>query len=135
MGKLKDPAVNAIIKDNLAYGKPTRVRLGALKAIKGRGAVLEEEVQLLKEMILHDKEFRMRLFALSEIVRHFGDRRFAEAVKTASETDRDPRVRRMALETFYELNASLESSAALSKLRGEVEELKEENRRLAKPSA
>ncbi len=135
MGKLKDEEVNRIISEHLRYGRPTRVRIGALKAIKGRGHILDGEVPILKDIILHDKEFRVRLQAVNQLVRPLGDRRFIEEVKEASRSDRDSRVRRKSLETYYELSAAAEVSTLVSKLKAEVEEIKEENKRLAKAAA
>ncbi len=134
MGKLKDPEVKAVVKESLAYGRPTRARIGALKAIKERGEVLDDELAVLREALKSDKEVRVRLFIANEIARNLGDRRFLDALKESSESDKDPRVARASLEAFYQLSASAESSAALSKLRSEVEELKEENRRLGRSS-
>jgi len=132
MGKLKNREVDGIVKESLKYGGPTRVRIGALKAIRGRGHILDDEVPLLKDILLRDKEFRVRLYLVSDVIRYLGDRRFLEEVKESSRMDRDPRVRRRALETYYELSASAEVSTTISKLKAEVEELKEENRRLSK---
>ncbi len=131
MGKLSDEEVKGIIKERLLYGNPTRVRIGALKAIKGRGFILDEEVPLLKDFLLHDKEHRVRLYLVNQLVRTLGDRRFTEEVREASMVDQELKVRRKALETYHELAGSAENSAALSKARREMEELREENRRLA----
>lgn len=130
MGRLKVPETDSAILKSIPYGQPTRVRIGAMKAIKGRGFVREEEVPILKDIILHDKELRVRLHAVQELVRGLGDRRFIDAVREASEKDQQLKVRRKALETYYELTAAEERSSALSKLKAEVEELREENRRL-----
>jgi aminopeptidase N len=132
MGKLNVQQVKEIVKENLPYGRPTRVRIGALRAIKGRGFVFEDEVPVLKEILLNDKEFRVRLFLVSQVLRPLGDKRFLDAVRESSKADRDPRVKRRALETYYELASATESANAISKLKVEIEELKEENRRLAK---
>ncbi|HEV2227080.1 MAG TPA: M1 family metallopeptidase [Nitrososphaerales archaeon] len=131
MGKLGDSEVKDIVKKCLVYGNPTRVRIGALKAIKGRGYVLDEEVPKLKEIILHDQEFRVRLHLINQVVRPLGDRRFIEEVREAAGTGRELKIRRKALETYHELALSAEHSALVSNLRAEVEGLKEENRRLA----
>ncbi|MDG6901937.1 MAG: M1 family metallopeptidase [Nitrososphaerota archaeon] len=132
MGKLKADEVRGIVTKSLAYGNPTRVRIGALKAIKGRGQILDEEVQVLKSILEDPRDFRVRIYLVGDLVRPLGDRRFIDAMKKASSTDRIDQVRRKALETYHELLASTESSAALSKLREEVEQLKEENRRLVR---
>jgi aminopeptidase N len=132
MGKLKDDEINGIVRDSVAYGKPVRVRVGALKAIKQRGYILEAEVPMLRDTILHDKEFRVRGHAVNQLVRPLGDRRFMDVLLECAKTDLDLRVRRKALETYYELAASAELSTTISKLKAEVEQLKEENGRLAK---
>jgi aminopeptidase N len=131
MGKLNGEEVNDIILENLPYGRPTRVRIGALKAIKGRGYINDEEVPIIKDIILRDKEVRVRLYAVNDLVRVLGDRRFIEEVHSAR-SDRDLRVRRKGLETYHELAASAELSGAMSNLKAQLEELKEENRKLAK---
>ncbi|MDA4121510.1 MAG: M1 family metallopeptidase [Thaumarchaeota archaeon] len=132
MGKLDAQQVKEVIKENLPYGRPTRVRIGALRAIKGRGFVFEDEVPVLKEILLHDKEFRVRSFLVSQVVRPLGDKRFLDALRESSRSDRDPRVKRRALETYYELASANESAQAITKLKAEIEELREENRGLAK---
>lgn len=124
MGSLKDDGVAEAVARSLAYGNPTRVRLGALKAIKGRGEVLSSEVPVIKEIILHDKEFRVRLGALESVVRSLMDRRFVDEVKAASESDEDLRVRRRALEVYHELTSASQTSDYIAELRHEVEELK-----------
>ncbi len=134
MGKLKDEAIKDTIRENLAYGKPTRIRIGALKAIKGRGHALDEEVPLLKEILLKDKEFRVRQYLVSKLLPHLGDRRLIEAVQESWRTDRDPRIKRRALELYYELSKAADVSATISKLREEVEKLKEQNRELPQAS-
>ncbi len=134
MGKLKDGAVVEVIKENIRYGKPTRVRIGALKAITGRGHVRDEEVPMVKEILLRDKEFRVREYLIAKLIPSVGDRRFLDAVKESSKSDRDPRIKRKALAVYYELSGAAETSSAISKLREEVEKLKEQNTRLAQAS-
>jgi aminopeptidase N len=127
MGKLKDERIGGIIRENLAYGKPPRVRIGALNAIAGRGHILDEEVPVLKQILLKDREFRVRFHLVSKVIPTLGDRRLIDAVKESSTTDKDPRVRRKALEVYYELSASAEVSGTITKLKDEVERLKEQN--------
>ena len=134
MGKVKGEEADATIMESLAYGKPVRVRIGALKAIKERGRINDDEVPVLKTIVEDPRDFRVRLFVVNSLVRPLGDRRFIEALRRASRSDLEGHVRRKALETYYELSASAEASAAFAKLKGEVEELKEENRRLAAAS-
>ncbi len=134
MGKLKDEESKGIIDENLAYGKPTRMRIGALKAIKARGKIAEDELPILKGM-LRDKEFRVKQYLISTVIRELGDGRFAEALLDVSRKDRNHGIGRKALETYYELSGGLERSSALRKLKAEVEELKEDSRRLARSAS
>jgi aminopeptidase N len=131
LGKVKDPEANTIVRESLAYGNPTRVRIGSLKAMKERGHILDDEVPLLKEILEDTREFRVRLYLVNNLVRPLGDRRFVDAVRKASRSDRNLKIRRKALETYYELAASVESSALLTKLKSEVEELKEQSRKFS----
>jgi len=130
MGKLKDEEAVQIVDSNLAYGKPTRVRVGALKAIKARGWITDEELPLLKGMLLRDKEYRVRLYLVAALLRELADVRFVDALAEVSKKERNANVRREALEVFYELSKQAEQTAAIIQLRAEVEELKEENRKL-----
>ncbi|MDG6957710.1 MAG: M1 family metallopeptidase [Nitrososphaerota archaeon] len=135
MGKLEDEEARRIVKESLAYGRPTRVRIGALKAIKERGSVAEEELAILKEILLHDKEYRVKLLLLTVVVKHTQDSRFLDAVRTASRSDIRPGIRRKALELHHELAASAETAEELERLRSEVEDLREEIKRSAAKAA
>ena len=135
MGKLKDEEVKSIVDENLAYGKPTRARVGALKAIKARGRITDDEVPQLKEILKHDKEFRVRLYLISVLIRELADGRFTDALKEVSKKERNGNIRRKALEVFYELTGAAEQSATLARLKAEVEQLKEEKRKSAKSAA
>ena len=134
LGRVKGEEVNRIVRESLAYGRASRVRIGALKAIKERGQILDEEVPILKEILEDPRDFRVTLYAINDLVRPLGDRRFADALRKVAKTHREGKVRRKALETGYELMASAEASTALARLREEVEELKEE-KRAVRPSA
>ncbi len=135
MGKLKDDGVKKTIDGNLAYGKPTRVRVGALKAIKARGRVDDDEVPVLKEMMQHDKEFRVRLYLIAGLIRDLADGRFAETLASVSKKDRNAGIRRQALEVYYDLARSSDQAVAVVRLKAELEALKEENRKLLRSAA
>ena len=62
------------------------------------------------------------------------DRRFIGGVHDAR-SDPDLRVRRKSLETYQELEGAAEFSATVTRLKSEVEQLKEENSQLAKAAA
>ncbi len=130
MGKLKDAGVAAVIGENVVYGKPLRVRIGALKAIKNRGCLLEDEFPTIKEMLLKDREFRVREYIVSKLIPSLGDARFLDTLKEASRTDRDPRVRRKALEVFHSLSETAETSKTIARLGYEVEQLKDQLKRI-----
>ena len=130
MGKLKDEEVKQIVDGSLSYGKPTRVRVGALKAIKARGRIADDELPLLKDILLLDKEYRVRQYLVSGVLRELADGRFVETLAKVSKTDNIASVRRGALEVFYELSRQADQTAAVTELRAEVEGLKEENRKL-----
>jgi len=135
MGKLKDDEVKSIVDENLPYGRPTRARVGALKAIKARGRIADDEVPRLKEILLHDKEFRVRLYLVSALIRELADGRFIDALREVSKKERNGSIRREALEVYYDLTGVAEQSATLARLKSEVEELKEENRKIVKGAA
>ncbi len=131
MGKLKDEEAKRIIDESLRYGRPTRVRIGALKGIKARGRVAEDELPALKEMLKNDREFRVRQYLVSVLVRDLADSRFTGVLEEVARKDRNGTIRRQALEVYYDLIGGIERASAYSKLKAEVEELREENRKLA----
>jgi aminopeptidase N len=130
MGKLGGEEVWKVVLEYLEYGKPTRARIGALKAIKERGYAREEELAVLKQTLLKDTEFRVRQYLVSEVLPVLADRRMVETLIESSRSDRDPRIRRRALELYHELTGTLEAPATMARLREEVERLREENRLL-----
>jgi len=135
MGKVKDEEAKRTVDESLVYGKPTRVRVGALKAIKARGQVADDELPLLKDILQNDKEFRVRLYLITGLVRELCDGRFAEALAAISKKDRNGSIRRQALEVYYELSREGDQAAALTRVKAEVEALKEENSRLLRTAA
>jgi len=135
MGKLKDEEVKQVVDSCLAYGKPTRVRVGALKAIKARGRIADDELPLLKDLLLQDKEHRVKLYLVSGLLRELADGRFVETLAKVSKTDRNASVRREALEVFYELSRQTDQTATITELKAEVEALREEKRKLLGPTA
>jgi aminopeptidase N len=135
MGKLKDEEVKKIVDESLVYGRPTRVRVGALKAIKARGKIADDELPLLKEILQNDKESRVRLYLISSLLRELSDERFMEALAEVSKKERNGSVRRQALEVYYDLSKEADQKTALAKLKAEVEVLKEENTKLLHSAA
>jgi HEAT repeats len=125
LGKLKDEQVNGIIVESLRYGKPTRVRVGALKAIKERGKILDAEVPILKEILLHDKEFRVRQSLVGVLLLSLRDARFIGTLKEASKADPQLSVRRKSLYLYHQLSSAQETNQTIAGLRAEVERLKE----------
>jgi len=135
MGKVKDPRAKEVIDGSLAYGKPTRARIGALKAIKARGRIEDDELPLIKEMVLHDREFRVRQYLLAVMIREMADPRFTDVLLEVAHRDRNNGLRRSALEAYYELKGGIGGSITFARLREEIEELKEENRKLVRAAA
>jgi HEAT repeat protein len=137
MGKLKDAGTAGVIRENVVYGKPLRVRIGALKAMKNRGRLLDDEFPTIKEMLLKDREFRVREYIVAKLIPSLGDARFLDTLKEASRVDQDPRVRRKALEVFHSLSEAAEASTMVARLRDEVEQLKDQLKRIpqARPPA
>jgi aminopeptidase N len=131
MGKLEGEEASGVILDSLRYGVPTRQRIGALRAIKDRGKILDPEVPVLKEIILHDKEFRVRGYLVSVLLLELQDLRFLGALKEAGKSDQQLSVRRKALHLYHKLASMQENNETLAKLRAEVNQLKEESRRPA----
>lgn len=131
MGRVKGDEVGRIIMDSLPYGKPTRVRIGALKAIEQRGKIEGDEFPVLRDILRNDPEFRVKGYLVSYLIGPFADARFLDALKEASEVDSDARVRRSALAAFHELADGQEVLNSISKLKADVEKLQEENRGLS----
>ena len=84
----------------------------------------------LKEILIRDKEFRVRYYVADQVAPRLAERRMLEELKRASASDPDTRVRRRALEVYYELLGTAETIGSIAKLGEEVEELKKENREL-----
>jgi len=129
-GYIKEEEVRSLITENLRYGAPSRARTGAMKAIINRGYAYEDEVATLKEILIRDKEFRVRYYVADQVAPRLAERRMLEELKRASASDPDTRVRRRALEVYYELLGTAETIGSIAKLGEEVEELKKENREL-----
>jgi aminopeptidase N len=129
-GYIKEEEVRTLIGENLRYGVPSRARIGAMKGIINRGYAYEDEVATLKEILLRDKEFRVRYYVADQVAPRLAERRMLEELKRASVSDQDTRVRRRALEAYYELLRTAETISSIAKLGEEVEGLKKENREL-----
>lgn len=128
MGKFDTEEVRRIVKESLRYGVPARVRIGAMKAIKGRGHITDEELPILKGILLKDKEFFVRYYLVDEFVPAVPDRRLLDALLEASKTDRDNRVRRRALEGYHRISSEAEVTDTIARLKDEVEMLKQDKR-------
>jgi aminopeptidase N len=131
MGKLKEAEVPGLVAESMRYGRPTRERIGALKAIKERGKILDEELPALKEALLHDKEYRVRLYIVDGLVRALQDPRLLGTLKESSQSDTHYTVRRKSLQLYHQLASMQETNEALANLRAEVEQLRAESRRPA----
>jgi len=134
LGMTKQEEVRETIRANVPYGKPTRVRVGALKGYVKLGALQETDVQLLKEIALKDTDFVVR-FQVLVAIGELHDRRFVDTLSKVAEQDPDNRARRKAAELLVDLE-SPGHAGGIASLKEEVEKLKAENRevkqRLAK---
>ena len=128
LGYTKSKEAREIIRAHLPYGEPLRVRVGSLKGYDKLGSLEPEDVEILKEIALKDRDFIVRS-QLLEVVADLGDRRFIETLRKVAEQDCDNRNKRRAVEVLEEL-ASGDSGTAISGLRDEVEKLKGEGREL-----
>src|SRR5208282_891111 len=130
LGYLKNKEARELIRANLPYGHPTRVRVGCLKGCIRLGSLDDEDVRLLKEIALKDKDFVVR-DQLLETVAEIGDRRFAETLKRVAEQDSDNRNRRRAVELLQDFARADEVGGTASSLRQDVEKLRSQNQELA----
>jgi aminopeptidase N len=127
LGYVKGPQTRDFLKKYLPYGNPTRVRVGALKAYYRLGWLTEEEVALLKELLLKDKVYTVRAQVL-ETISELLDRRFLPAVKEAAEEDIDPRLKRRAMEVALMLSDAASVENIVSDVKDDLEKVKKENR-------
>lgn len=125
MGTTKNEEARETIRANVPYGKPTRVRVGALKGYAKLGSLRQEDLQVVKEIALEDKDFVVRAQALVTI-EELHDTRFADALAKVAEQDPDNRNRRKAMELLVDFPSS-QPGADVAALREDVEKLKAEN--------
>jgi len=128
-GKASDVEAREVLDRHLPYGNPLRARIGALKGLEARGYLDEGEVAVVRGIITTDREFAVRLQAVT-LVSRLGDGRFLEALRKAAETDSDKRVRRRALEVLHEVTGTAGVMKTMAQLKTELQELAMENERL-----
>ena len=129
LGYLRNKDARELIRANLPYGLPTRVRVGSLKGYIRLGSLEDEDVRLLKEIALKDKDFVVR-DQLLETVAEIGDKRFIETLKRVAEQDTDNRNRRRAVELLVDLSHGADVGGTVSSLRQDVENLRSQNQEL-----
>src|SRR5208282_4546742 len=115
LGYLKNKEARELIRANLPYGHPTRVRVGCLKGYIRLGSLDDEDVRLLKEIALKDKDFVVR----------------DQLLETVAEQDSDNRNRRRAVELLQDFARADEVGGTASSLRQDVEKLRSQNQELA----
>jgi aminopeptidase N len=130
MGYLKDSASRKIILEHMKYGIPERARIGALKALEHLGSLTEEEVKVLKDILLKDKQVRVRIAVLNATLSEIKDQRLKETLAQASAIDPDNRVRRRALELYHVLSREIPTVARLNDLETKVRSITEDERKL-----
>jgi aminopeptidase N len=129
LGYVKGKEAREIIRANLPYGLPTRVRVGSLKGYSHLGSFEDEDLRLLREIALKDKDFIVR-DQLLETVAEVRDRRFADTLRQVAEQDTDNRNRRRAIELLQEFSRAEDAGGAISTLRQDVEKLRRQNEEL-----
>jgi hypothetical protein len=72
----------------------------------------------------------VRQYLISGLLRELSDSRFMEVLAGVSKRDRNGTIRRQALEVYYDLSSEAGRTAALTKLKAEVEALREEKSKL-----
>jgi aminopeptidase N len=118
------------VRRYLPYGRPIRTRVGALKALNKLGWLDEVDVAMLKDILLKDRQYTIRLEVL-EVVSELFDRRLLGAVREAIENDPDPRIRRRALDVELRLtDATTTIEKTLSGMKEDIELVKADNREL-----
>ncbi len=125
LGVTKSDEVRETLRTSLPYGKPTRVRVGALKGYAKLGSLQEAEVPALKEVALNDKDYVVRNQVLTTVA-ELHDTRFKETLAQVAEHDPDYRNRRKAVEALLDMDSS-SPDGGIASLKEEVEKLKEEN--------
>jgi aminopeptidase N len=125
LGITKQDAARETIRANLPYGKPTRVRVGALKGYIKMGTLDDSDVTRVKEIATNDGDFTVRFQALMAIG-ELADRRFIDILPQIAEHDRDNRARRKAVELLVDLE-SQNQDGGVAALKEEVASLKREN--------
>ncbi len=129
LGYVKEGTTREFLRGYLPYGRPLRARIGALKGLEKLGWLEDEDVGILKGLLLDDKQYAVRAQVL-ETVSELVDRRMLAAVREAAEKDVDPRAKRPAMEVALLLSDSSSMEKALSDVKGDLEKVKTEHREL-----
>jgi aminopeptidase N len=124
LGLTKKEEVRKTLRENVVYGKPTRVRVGAIKGFTKLGSLEGPDVEELKTMLLKDPDFTVR-FELLGLTSELKDKRFVATLRKVADADQDRRAKRRAVEILLEID-SQSPDAGLTSLKEEVERLKRE---------
>jgi aminopeptidase N len=125
-GRLRGEEVDAMLFENLRFGRPTRARIGALKGIKERGRLSADELRIIVDIIVKDREYKVRQYALLHLVRSIPDLGFLDALREVSISDADNRLRRLALDAYYYVSGTTEDGHSLSQITKEVAQLRDD---------
>jgi aminopeptidase N len=134
LGYVKEPRTRDFLRKHLSYGRPTRARVGVLKAFSRLGWLEEIDVALLKDLLAYDKEYSVRAEVL-ETISDLLDRRLLASVRGAAENDVDPRIKRRAMDVALRLSDASSVEKALSEVKDDLERVKSENRDLRERSS
>ncbi len=127
LGHVRDTRARDFIRAHLSYGEPIRVRVGALKALSKLGWLEEQDVAVLRDLLLRDTVYTVRAQVL-ETISELLDKRLLAAVQEAAEKDVDPRARRRAMEVTLRLSYASSIEKAIGAVREELERVKAEHR-------
>ena len=121
-----DSGLKAIL-DHLDPGKPPLVRVAAVLALS-RFVDRREVVDRLRELA-RDPEFRVR-YAVVQVADEVKHPALLPILDELASTDIDGRVRRLAREVAKRIRDQLERGVEYQRLREEIEQVREEHRRL-----
>src|SRR5579875_3766335 len=131
MAELRDERAIDIAREMIPYGRPPRVRVAAAGAMaklaelsQSRRAEILDRLMPLAE----DREFMMRL-RIPGALEQIGDPRALDALRRLEQQDLDGRVRRRASEAATAIVEGRTRSEETSRMRAEIDKLREENRR------
>jgi aminopeptidase N len=131
MAELRDERAIDIARELIPYGHPPRVRVAAAGAMAKLAELSQSRRAEILDRLLplaEDREFMMRL-RIPGALEQIGDPRALGALRRLAQHDLDGRVRRRASEAATAIVEGRTCSEETSRMRAEVDKLREDNRR------